>query len=167
MATPGTQASLSIGQQLLNAKKALSTVPGGSFIFNWIIARKIPYSATTGARVVILEPGFSKLVLKDKKSIRNHLNSIHAVALTNFGELTSGLALNTCLPQNVRGIVTHINSNYLKKARGTLTAECRCEPPKVSSDVDYTVEAIIKDHAREIVARVSVVWRLGLIKSPL
>jgi len=160
METQSTHSS--IGQQLLKAARIFSAIPGGQFIMNKLIARKIPYSATINARIVKLEPGYAKLVLKDKKSIRNHLNSIHAVALTNFGELTSGMALNTALPARVKGIVTNINTDYLKKARGTLIAECRCHPPTVTNDIDYTVEAVIKDQQQDTVAKVKVVWRLGL-----
>jgi acyl-coenzyme A thioesterase PaaI-like protein len=162
METPNSNPRLSVGQQLLKVLNTLSTIPGGYFIFNRMIAWKIPYSATIGARVVVLKPGYAKLILKDRKSIRNHLNSIHAVALTNFGELTSGLALNTGLPANVRGIVIQISTDYVKKARGTLVAECRCDPPAVTGDMEYTVEAVIKDHEQEVVAKVRVVWRLGL-----
>lgn len=161
MGTADSQ-SLSAGKQLLNAVNRLSTIPGGQFILNKLIARKIPYSASIGARVMVLKPGYAKLFLKDKKKIRNHLNSIHAVALTNFGELTSGLALNTSLPDNVKAIVTQLNTTYVKKARGSLIAECRCDPPVVVSDMDYSVEALIKDQQQDIVARITAVWRLGL-----
>jgi len=162
MGSTSTQSQSSIGQQLLKAVQQFSAIPGGQFILGKLIARKIPYSATIGARIITLKPGYAKLILKDKKAIRNHLNSIHAVALTNFGELTSGIALNTSLSTDVRGIVTHISTDYLKKARGTLIAECRCEPPTVTKDLDYTVEAIIKDQEQDAVARVRVIWRLGL-----
>lgn len=165
MGSPITQSHSSTGQQLLSVLKALSVIPGGHFIFSKIIAWKIPYSATIGARVVDLEPGYAKLLLKDRKSIRNHLDSIHAIALTNFGELTSGLALNTGLPANARGIVTNISTEYLKKARGTLVAECRCDLPTVTGDMEYVVEAIIKDQEQDVVAKVRVVWRLGLKES--
>jgi acyl-coenzyme A thioesterase PaaI-like protein len=158
MGTPRTQSPLSVGQQLLNVLNKLSAIPGGHFIFSRIIAAKIPYSA----RIAVLEPGYAKLILKDKKSIRNHLNSIHAIALTNLGELTSGLALNTGLPANVRGIVIHVGTDYLKKARGTLVAECRCELPEVTTDMEYTIEAVIKDQEQDVVAKVKVLWRLGL-----
>jgi len=162
MATPHTQEALSVGQKLLNVLNRLSAIPGGRYIFSKIIAHKIPYSGTIGARIEILNPGYAKLVLKDKRSIRNHLNSIHAIALTNFGELTSGLALNAGLPANVRGIVIQIITKYMKKARGTLVAECQCELPAVKNDMEYTVEAIIKDQEQDIVATVEVQWRLGL-----
>ncbi|MGD8592576.1 MAG: DUF4442 domain-containing protein [Gammaproteobacteria bacterium] len=162
METQTNQSRFSDGQKLLSIWNKLAGIPGGRLLFNFLIARKIPYSATTGAKVDVLNPGYAKLVLKDKPSIRNHLNSIHAIALTNFGELTSGLALNTGLPANVRGIVTKITTEYFKKARGTLTAECQCELPNVTHDMEYTVKAVIKDHDNDIVANVIVQWRLGL-----
>ena len=162
MPAPATQPRPALGQQVLKVYHLLSGLPGGRFLFNRLVAFKIPYSASIGARVMVLEPGYAKLTLNDKRSIRNHLNSIHAVALTNFGELTSGLALNTRLPSNVRGIVTQITTDYVKKARGPLTAECRCTLPDISSDMDITIAATIKDQTLDAVATVKVVWRLGL-----
>jgi len=162
MPAPLNQTQQSLGQQVANTFNTLSRFPGGRFIFNRIIANKIPYSATIGARVMVLELGYAKAQLKDRRKIRNHLNSIHAVALTNFGELTSGLALITSLPANVRGIVTQITTDYVKKARGTLLAECRCNLPKVTSDMDFSVTAVIRDQAQDTVATVTVLWRLGL-----
>jgi acyl-coenzyme A thioesterase PaaI-like protein len=162
METQTKQSHYSAGQKLLGIWNKLAGFPGGRLLFNFLIARKIPYSATTGARVQVLMPGYAKLTLKDKPSIRNHLNSIHAIALTNLGELTSGLALNTGLPAHVRGIVIKITTEYFKKARGTLTAECQCDLPNVTNDMEYTVVSEIKDHDNDIVATVSVQWRLGL-----
>jgi len=162
MASPIAHSHSRLGQQLLKAVKILSSVPGGQFLLKKLIKNKIPYSANIGARIIVLKPGYARLMLRDKKSIRNHLNSIHAVALTNFGELTSGIALNTALPADVRGIVTHISTDYLKKARGTLTAECQCAPPTINTDIDFTVESVIKDQEQNVVAIVKVVWRLGL-----
>lgn len=162
MDTQSNKPDFSAGQKLLYLWNKLAGIPGGRVLFNFLIARKIPYSATMGARIDVLNPGYAKLVLKDKHSIRNHLNSIHAIAITNLGELTSGLALNTGLPANVRGIVIKITTDYLKKARGTLTAECQCELPNVTRDMEYTVKAAIKDRDNDIVANVSATWRLGL-----
>lgn len=162
MEMPNYHSALSAGQKLLQLQHKLFSIPGGRFIFNRILAYKIPYSASIGAKLVTLEPGHAIFILKDKRSIRNHLNSIHAIALTNLGELTSGLALNVGLANNVRGIVIHIGTDYIKKARGNLMAECRCEIPKVSNDIEYTVEALIKDSDETLVAKVSVDWRLGL-----
>ena len=79
----------------------------------------------------------------------------------NLAEVTSGTAMLMALPAGTRGIVTGLSINYLKKARGLLTAECQCEPPAVSGDLSFDVQSEIRDQSGDVVARTTVTWLLS------
>jgi len=92
--------------------------------------------------------------------VRNHLRSVHAVALTNLGEMATGLAFNLAMPPDSKAIVTRLRTDYLKKARGPLTATCRCEAPAGGRERDYEIVGDITDEAGDVVARVTATWRV-------
>ena len=147
---------------ILSSWNRLNALPGGIWVFNQYLRWYNPYSGSIHSDVKELRPGYTKIELRDRRRIRNHLNSIHALALANLGELTSGLALLSGLPANTRGIPTKISTEYFKKARGKLVAESYSGLPQVNNSMDHEVSADIVDQQGDIVARTVVNWRLGL-----
>jgi acyl-coenzyme A thioesterase PaaI-like protein len=109
-----------------------------------------------------LRPGFAQVTLRDRRRLRNHLRSLHAIALINLGELATGLAVLSTIPANMRGIVLDIHADYLKKARGKLTATARFQlPPTLDEDTACEVEAQLQDQTGETVTRVRATWLIG------
>jgi uncharacterized protein (TIGR00369 family) len=138
----------------------LSRLPMGKRLFSILVGRMTPYSGSIGARVEELSPGFCRVALRDRRRVRNHLGSIHAMALANLAEMASGLAVLVGLPATVQGIVTGFSISYLKKARGLLTAECRADHLDVTAAQEYEAAVTVTDAQGDLVAHATARWRL-------
>ena len=145
---------------LSRAWNRLGKSPAGRWLFSRMVGRMAPFSATIRATVDDLGPGHARIVMRERRALQNHLGSVHAIALLNLGELTTGLATLMGTPAGVRGILLRLEAEYVKKARGVLTAECTCEVPAVSSPVDFVVSAEVRDAGGDTVTIVRATWRL-------
>jgi acyl-coenzyme A thioesterase PaaI-like protein len=149
------------GEKILATWKKLKDKPFGKKIFSRGVGKIAPYTGTINAVITNLAPGHCQSFLKERNKNKNHLKSIHAVALINLGEMTSGLAVLSGLTSQVRGIVTKMEMEYLKKSKGDLTAESLCQIPEVEDNLDYTVTTNIMDASGEVVAVGTFYWLLS------
>src|SRR5436853_705752 len=140
------------GERLRALWRRLSGLPGGKTLFSLVVGWMTPYSGTLGARVAELEPGWCRVTLRDRRRVRNHLASVHAMALANLAEMASGLAVLVGLPPGIQGIVTGLPTTYKKKARGLLTAECRVSGLNVTAEQEYEAPVAITDSQGDVVA---------------
>ena len=154
-----------IGKQLLARWESAQRWPLGRSLFSLLLGRAVPYTGSIRPLVLELAPGRARVAMKDRRRVRNHLRSVHAIALVNLGEVASGLALLVGLPEGARGIVTGLRIEYRKKARGRLTAACDCEVPETTEARELDVLAPITDEGGDVVAVVTATWRIGPVKS--
>lgn len=149
------------GASLLRWWGRLQGKPLGKWLFSRLVGRMAPYTGTIKARIEHIAPGHCRATMRDRRGLRNHLRSVHAIALANLGEVVSGLAMLAGLPEDARGIVAGLEIAYLKKARGTLVAECHCAPPVSSARQELPVTAEIRDASGELVTTVTATWLIG------
>lgn len=141
------------GNPIKTAWDRISGLPGGRRLFSAMIGRVAPYTGSIGATIEALEIGYSRVKMDDRRAVRNHLQSVHAIALANLAELTGNVALAYSLPDDARFIVAGMEIDYIKKARGTLIAECQCPVPPDSARTEYPVVVTIRDNTGDEVAR--------------
>lgn len=139
----------------------LDKIPFGKRAFSCFVGFAAPYSATVCPQVEELKPGYARVSMCDRRRVRNHLKSIHAVSMMNLGELATGLAINYSLPDEARGILKNLSMEYVKKGRGKLTAECHCDVPKSNDKAEYFVKAEIRNENHELVAKAKATWLVG------
>ena len=139
----------------------LKDKPMGKAIFSRMIGFLVPYTGTLGAQVDELAYGRAKIYLAHKRKVSNHLNSIHAVALINLAEMSSGLGLLFSLPDDARGILKGLSISYEKKAKGQVYSEVNFDPPKTNERTDFEITVNIKDASDTLCATAKALWRIG------
>jgi len=107
---------------LLSLYRRITRWPGGHWLFTRAICFKAPYFASISPRITVLEPGRCEGMLADRRKVRNHIGTVHAIALCNLAELTAGLMVDASLPAGMRWIPRGMEVQYLAKARGRLHA---------------------------------------------
>jgi len=133
----------------------------GRWLFSRGVGRFAPYTGTICARVEELEPGHSLVTMRDRRAVRNHLNSVHAVALTNLIELTGSLSIIASLPPETRMIPVRLETDFIKKGRGLMTAEANCVIPSSNEKAELPATVVIRDDAGDEVARGQVTVVIG------
>jgi acyl-coenzyme A thioesterase PaaI-like protein len=136
-------------------------LPAGNKLFSAMIGRYIPYTGSISPVVLKIENDTAAVLLKDRKAVRNHLNSIHAIALANVGEFSTGLCVISQLSESAKAILVNIEVQYLKKARGDLIAEAIYKMPEnISEDSEFRVLSNIRNVQNEVVCKVTATWRV-------
>jgi acyl-coenzyme A thioesterase PaaI-like protein len=136
-----------------DAWNLLSPLPGGKTLFNRLVGRMAPYTGSIHASVIALRDGYAEIEMADRKAVRNHLDCVHAIALANLAELAGNLALFYSMPSDARFIVSGMELEYVKKARGTITATGEPPIPRTSARATYDVPVTLRDQGGEVVVR--------------
>jgi acyl-coenzyme A thioesterase PaaI-like protein len=131
----------------------LSRIPGGKTVFSRLVGQMAPYTGSIHGHVMALREGHAEVVMQDRRGIRNHLDCVHAVALVNLAELAGNVALAYSLPDDARFIVSGLEIEYVKKARGAITAVGESPIPRTSTRAAYDVPVTLRDGSGEVVAK--------------
>ena len=139
----------------------LLKLPGGQRLVSALIGRAIPYTGTIRPLIRSVSVGKAEVAMNDRHAVRNHLRSIHALALANLGEMAANLAVTSRQPEGTRWIVTNLAIAYVKKARGPVTAIAEAPEIDWTEPTLVSVKAVIRDSAGDVVATVDSTVKAG------
>jgi len=129
----------------------------GRWLFSRIVCWRAPYFATIAPRVEALAPGRCVVRIRDRRRVHNHIGTVHAIALCNAAELAAGLATDATIDKSLRWIPKGMQVNYLKAARGTLTATATVpQIGDVAAGLDCPVSVNMHNAAGESVFSASI-----------
>lgn len=103
----------------------LKKYPLGDKIFAKAICVSAPYFGTISPQVVHFSEGHCEFKMKKKRSVENHLKTVHAIAMCNLAEVCGGMLMETIIPDDKRWIPKGMTVRYLKKAETDVRGVCK------------------------------------------
>ena len=116
------------------------TLPLGTRVFSMLFAQKAPYFASIRPRFTVIEPNRAELVIRKRRSVHNHIGTVHAIALCNGLEAAMGALAEATIPADKRWIPKGMEVSYTAKATGDVTCTAETDPEQwISGDPDLPV----------------------------
>jgi acyl-coenzyme A thioesterase PaaI-like protein len=120
--------------------------PGGRWLFTRAVCWRAPYFASVRPSITELAPGYCEVRIANRRRVRNHLGTVHAIAMANMCELAAGLATEVTIPTSLRWIPRGMTIEYLKKAGSNLRAVCQLgEAPAWRDGLELTMPVLVLD----------------------
>ena len=134
----------------------------GRWLFTRLVCRRAPYFASISPVLEVLEPGRCVAAFAHRRKVRNHLGTVHAIALCNAAELTAGLATDVSLPPSMRWIPKGMTVRYLRKATGRMTATATLDTQGLEGPArDLEVAVVVRDPGGEAVLEARITMYLS------
>lgn len=139
----------------LKIYKSLQKYPMANFIFMKVLCSKAPYFSTIKPELLSFEEGKIEIKVKNRKSVHNHIGTVHAIAMCNLAELCGGLTVDSVLPKNWRWIPKGMKVDYMAKATTDLVGSCYIEKTSISLG-DNNVEVDVFNAKKEQVFKATI-----------
>ena len=130
------------------------------WIFSRIICYMAPYFRTIKPLFLELRPCYSRVLLKRRWSVTNHLGTVHAIAMCNLAEYAAGIMLEASIPPHLRWIPKGMTVSYQKIAKGSVVGICEILPEDmVPGELPMTVS--VRDENKDEVFKAVITMHLS------
>jgi len=147
----------------MNTLKMYNTVrklPAGNWIFSKGVCFAAPYFSSIKPLVNELKPAYCQVSIKKRRTVHNHIKTVHAIAMCNMAELAGGLVTDVSIPKKARWIPAGMSVKYIKKAKTDLVAIADGSQVDWSTNGNIVVPVKVKDTAGDIVFSADITMNL-------
>src|SRR4051794_13526310 len=119
---------------ILDLWKRSSALPQGRRVFSMAFSRKAPYFGSVHPLFIDLRPNYAELLVKKRRSVENHIGTVHAIALCNGLEAAMGALAEASIPRDKRWIPKGMEVQYTAKATSDITCIAETDPEQWTGD---------------------------------
>ena len=128
----------------------------GRWVFTRIICFRAPYFGSISPLFVTLESGRAVVTMQKRRKVKNHIGTIHAIAMANLCEIAAGVLTEVSIPADMRWIPKGMNIQYLGKAETKISATAELPAVKSGEKQDAIVSVDVKDTSGTIVVHADI-----------
>ena len=128
----------------------------GDRLFSFAFSQVAPYFWTIRPRFTVIEPNHAEVVIPKRRGVKNHIGTVHAIALCNGLEAAMGVLAEASIPSDKRWIPKGMEVSYTAKATTDITCIAETDPEQ------WTGEAL-SDEGGDVGVRVKGVRTDGTV----
>lgn len=127
--------------------RKMTALPQGKRLFSIAYGQKAPYFSSAHIRVEDMRPHRGEVIVPLRRSTKNHIGTVHAIAACNGLEAAMGLLAEATCPPDHRWLPKGMDVKYLAKSDSDLvcTADTGEADWNNGPDVPVTVRATRAD----------------------
>jgi acyl-coenzyme A thioesterase PaaI-like protein len=146
---------------VLKLWKTLGKNSFGQWLVSKIVCFKAPYFSSIKPRFNKIEPGCVIVTMKKRRSVQNHIKTVHAIAMCNAAELAGGTCLDVSLTAGMRWIPVGMKVQYIKMAKTDLKIICQIDEYNWHEQQDVIMPVGVFDIAGEEVFHADITMRIS------
>lgn len=114
--------------KVLKLWERFSSTPFRRWLFSRFVCLRAPYFGSIRPLFVSIRQGQVEVQMRKRRSVKNHIGTVHAIAMCNLAELAAGTMMEASLPRSHRWIPKNMTVEYLKKAATDVRAVAALYP---------------------------------------
>lgn len=141
----------------------MASKPFGRKLFSKYVCFKAPYFGSISPTFTALSDGYAEVTVNNRRKVRNHIGTVHAIAMCNMAELAGGTMTEVSIPRSMRWIPIGMEVQYLKKAdTNQIRAQARFLNTAIEGEKqDVKVEVNMLDDNDVSVCRCEITMRVS------